>query len=260
MKFGLRLISYVGNAPELVRLAVLAEQAGFDYVWFPHDTFMANSWVITSAVAAQTSHIQIGSVGTNPYTTNPAEIATYVATLDELSAGRAVLGLGLQVRPRLEEVCDTLPTWLAAFIIKTRLPRAMVRALCGRGWKINTTRLPGFLLLYTLASLKRWRRSSYRFARENMQIENWLERIQAQLPKNYALAVEIVKCADLIKGYGDTHRRGLDHFNAIMAISEDVAQTQDAASVVRSLRHAALSDEEGIALRTALEKWEQRTV
>jgi len=56
---------------------------------------MANTWVITSAVAMRTSRIKIGSVGTNPYTTNPAEIATYIATLDELSAGRAVLGLGL---------------------------------------------------------------------------------------------------------------------------------------------------------------------
>ena len=102
MKFGLRLIGYLGNARELVRLAVLAELAGFDYVWFPHDTFMGNTWVITSAVAAQTSRIQIGSVGTNPYTTNPAEIATYLATLDDLSAGRAVLGLGLHTEKMVE--------------------------------------------------------------------------------------------------------------------------------------------------------------
>ena len=75
MKFGLRLIGYLGNARELVRLAVLGEQAGFDYVWFPHDTFMGNTWAIAGAVAVQTSRIRIGSVGTNPYTTNPAEIA-----------------------------------------------------------------------------------------------------------------------------------------------------------------------------------------
>ncbi len=102
MKFGLRLIGYLGDAKELLRLAVLGEQAGFDYVWFPHDTFMANTWVITSAVAAHTSRIQIGSVGTNPYTTNPAEIATYLATLDDLSSGRAVLGLGLHTEKMVE--------------------------------------------------------------------------------------------------------------------------------------------------------------
>jgi len=102
MKFGLRLIGYLGNTREIVRLAVKAEAAGFDYVWFPHDTFMANTWVITSAVAMQTSRIGIGSVGTNPYTTNPAEIATYIATLDDLSGGRAVLGLGLHTQKMVE--------------------------------------------------------------------------------------------------------------------------------------------------------------
>jgi len=102
VKFGLRLIGYLGDARELVRLAVLGEQAGFDYVWFPHDTFMGNTWVITSAVAMQTSRIRIGSVGTNPYTTNPAEIATYIATLDDLSRGRAVLGLGIHTAMMVE--------------------------------------------------------------------------------------------------------------------------------------------------------------
>jgi len=98
MKFGIRFIDYVGSLREIVELSVLAEQAGFDAVWFPHDTFMKNTWVTTSAVAARTSRVAIGSVGTNPYTTSPAEIATYIATLDELSGGRAVLGLGLHTR------------------------------------------------------------------------------------------------------------------------------------------------------------------
>ena len=83
MKFGLRLIGYLGDARQLVRLAIQAEQAGFDFVWFAHDTFIENTWAITSSVASQTTHIQIGSVGTNPFTTNPTEIATYVATLDQ---------------------------------------------------------------------------------------------------------------------------------------------------------------------------------
>jgi 5,10-methylenetetrahydromethanopterin reductase len=125
MKFGLRLIGYLGNARELVRLAVLGEQAGFDYLWFPHDTFMANTWVITSAVAEHTSRIQIGSVGTNPYTTNPAEIATYIATLDELSRGRAVLGLGVHTEKMVEwtgiDASDYLP--------RTREAVEIIRAL-----------------------------------------------------------------------------------------------------------------------------------
>ncbi len=102
MKFGLRLIEYLGSPRRLVELAVQAEHAGFEYVWFPHDAFMANTWVLTSAVAEHTSDIQIGTVGTNSYLTNPAEIATYIATLDELAQGRAVLGLGLHTREMVE--------------------------------------------------------------------------------------------------------------------------------------------------------------
>lgn len=102
MKFGLRLIGYLGTNRHLVRLAKLAEDAGFDSVWFPHDTFMHNTWVLTTAAAEATSTIRIGTVGTNPYTTNPCEVATYAATLDDLSGGRFILGLGLHTRKMVE--------------------------------------------------------------------------------------------------------------------------------------------------------------
>ncbi len=95
MKFGIRFIENLGRVPDIVRFSQQAELAGFDYVWYPHDIFMKNTWVVTSAVAQATSRIKIGSVGPNPYTTNPVEIASYLATLDELSNGRAVIGIGL---------------------------------------------------------------------------------------------------------------------------------------------------------------------
>jgi 5,10-methylenetetrahydromethanopterin reductase len=125
MKFGIRLIGYLGTIHELVRLAVLAEKAGFDYVWFPHDTFMANTWVITSAVAVHTSRIQIGSVGTNPYTTTPSEVATYIATLDELSHGRAVLGLGVHT----EKMVEWTGISASDYMVRTREAVEIIRAL-----------------------------------------------------------------------------------------------------------------------------------
>jgi 5,10-methylenetetrahydromethanopterin reductase len=125
MKFGIRFIGYVANMREIVELSVLSEQAGFEYVWYPHDTFMYNTWVTTSAVAERTTTIKIGSVGTNPYTTSPAEIATYLATLDELSGGRAVLGLGLHTQKMVE--------WTGVdagqYINRTREATEIIRAL-----------------------------------------------------------------------------------------------------------------------------------
>jgi 5,10-methylenetetrahydromethanopterin reductase len=95
VRFGIRLIEYNGDSRELLRLAVLAEQAGVDSVWFPHDPFMRNTWVLTSAAATLTKRVQLGGVGINPYTMDPSEVATYAATLDELSGGRCIVGLGL---------------------------------------------------------------------------------------------------------------------------------------------------------------------
>lgn len=125
MKFGFRVTDYLGDVHDLVRYAVLAEVAGFDMVWNSHDPFMRNTWVITSAIAVATNRIQIGSVGTTPYLTDPSEVAMYVATLDELSNGRAVVGYGLHTRDMVEWVgVDT-----ADYLTRTREAIALVRAV-----------------------------------------------------------------------------------------------------------------------------------
>jgi 5,10-methylenetetrahydromethanopterin reductase len=56
---------------------------------------MFNTWALTAAAAARTSRIEVASIATNPYTTDPSEIATFLATLDLVSGGRASIGIGL---------------------------------------------------------------------------------------------------------------------------------------------------------------------
>jgi len=102
VRFGLRLVQHVGTARELVRLAAIADEVGFDAVWFPHDPFMKHAWAMASAVAERTSRVQVGSVQTTPYLNEPMEAATFLATLDELSGGRAVLGYGLHTDEMVE--------------------------------------------------------------------------------------------------------------------------------------------------------------
>jgi 5,10-methylenetetrahydromethanopterin reductase len=127
VRFGLRLIQWLGPPQRLVELAVLAEREGFDDVWFPHDPFMLNTWALTSAVAARTSRIRIGSVATNPYTTDPAEIATFLATLDLLSGGRAAIGIGLHTDAMVgwtgHDASDRIDRTRAAVEIVRRLLR-----------------------------------------------------------------------------------------------------------------------------------------
>lgn len=102
MRFGIRLLQHLGHSRELVDLAELADRAGFDQIWFPHDAFMRNTWALTSAAALRTQRAAIASIATNPYTTDPSEIATYLATLDELSGGRAAIGIGMHTREMVE--------------------------------------------------------------------------------------------------------------------------------------------------------------
>ncbi len=127
--FGIRFLDHLAPARTLVEWAVLAEAKGFDACWFPHDTFRKNSWAFCSAVAAATSTIKVATVGTNPYTTEPSEIASYFATLDELSGGRAILGLG----PHTDEMIGWLGIPAEDMIARTREAVEKVRALLKGG-------------------------------------------------------------------------------------------------------------------------------
>ncbi|MDA4128965.1 MAG: LLM class flavin-dependent oxidoreductase [Thaumarchaeota archaeon] len=93
MKFGLRLADWFGTTQNMVDLAVLAEKNGFDYCWVSHDVFMRSSFVTLACIANHTNRMILGNTILNPYTTNPAELAMFVASLDEFTGGRAVCGI-----------------------------------------------------------------------------------------------------------------------------------------------------------------------
>ena len=48
-------------------------------------------------------------------------------------------------------------------------------------------------------------------------LERWLATALARLPDNYDLAVEVIRCRRLVKGYSDTHARGLSKFDRVLA-------------------------------------------
>lgn len=133
MKFGVRLIEYLGDSAALLRLAVKAEHAGADSVWFPHDTFMRNTWVLTSAAAMVTNRVQLGGVAINQYTTDPCEIATYAATLDELSKGRCIIGLGMHTRQMIGWTGRDTEDYLANTREAVSLIRQLLRGEIARG-------------------------------------------------------------------------------------------------------------------------------
>jgi 5,10-methylenetetrahydromethanopterin reductase len=77
----------------MVELAMLAENNGFDFVWISHDVFMRSSFVTLASIANYTSKVKLGNTILNPYTTNPSELAMFLASMDEISNKRMVCGI-----------------------------------------------------------------------------------------------------------------------------------------------------------------------
>lgn len=94
------------DTASLVALAVEADQAGWDgvffwdhLVWSRPGLDIHDPWVLLGAVAAQTSRVRLGTMITPLARRRPWVVAKQLTTLDHLSAGRAVLGVGLGEPP-----------------------------------------------------------------------------------------------------------------------------------------------------------------
>ncbi len=162
-----------------------------------------------------------------------------------------VLAINEYMHPRLQEICETLPASVGRWLMNSSGPRKVVERFTQKGRVIQTSSLRGYLMLRTVAAMKRWRRSTLRYAEENRRIEDWLQRIAATAARDPALAVEVAQCQRLVKGYSDTHERGVRNYDTVM----DAFQRAGAAiapATLRELRDAALADEHGHKLRAAL--------
>jgi indolepyruvate ferredoxin oxidoreductase beta subunit len=156
------------------------------------------------------------------------------------------------LKPGLEEILGILPAGLA---------RPLLAFVERRGWqslawpmRVRTTSLSGYLRLKLLASLRRIRPRSLRFAQEEAWIARWLGLAERALAVDPAAAREVVETAGLVKGYGDTYRRG--HANWRLIADEVVVPMlacalpqKDFADAVLQARLAALADPEGDRLR-----------
>jgi indolepyruvate ferredoxin oxidoreductase beta subunit len=160
------------------------------------------------------------------------------------------------LKPGIEELCQVLPP---------RLARAIVGYSEKRGWlgtvyfamELKTTTVWGYLRFWGLARLKPFRPKSWRFVEEQAVIEAWLVRVIAAAKLSADLAAEVVECARLIKGYGDTWKRGFSNYQTIEArvivpVLEGRIPVRAGIDAIASARAAALLDPEGEGLAKAL--------
>ena len=93
-RFGLSVIPE-RDPRKVIDLCVLAERLGFDYIWMADEgPEFYDPFILLSYVASRTRSIKLGTGITNPYMRHPALTASAMMSLNALSHGRAVLGIG----------------------------------------------------------------------------------------------------------------------------------------------------------------------
>jgi indolepyruvate ferredoxin oxidoreductase, beta subunit len=160
------------------------------------------------------------------------------------------------LKPGIEEMCQLLPPFLA---------RPILRLAERKGWlgrvyfamEINSTSISGYLRFLVLAKLRWLRPYGHRYKQEQRQIEGWLALIREAARLSPQLALEVTECARLIKGYGDTHARGVANYLAvetrvIRPILAGQIPRARAVDCIANARTAALVDPEGESLARCL--------
>ena len=158
------------------------------------------------------------------------------------------------LKPGFEEMFSILPVGLA------RKSLAFVER---RGWadksfpmKVRTTGFRGFMKLRILSGMKFLRPRSLRAAHENEWIERWLSLVERGQMVDPVVASEIIETASLVRGYGDTWKRGHANWTRIAneIIEPMLADPKPHfADAVMQARIAANADPEGKRLSAVIE-------
>jgi indolepyruvate ferredoxin oxidoreductase beta subunit len=144
--------------------------------------------------------------------------------------------------PRVGELADILPAALGRWLLSTAWARRVVELLTRKGRIVRTTSVSGYLKLYLMARLRRWRRGSLRFQTEQRKIGEWLATVLVLAAGDYALACAVAECPRLLRGYGETHARADAAFEKLMAALPGLRGTADGAERFRQLCEAALAE------------------
>lgn len=93
MRIGLALTPDA-RLDDFAKLAREAEEMGFADLWMPDHYFFRDVYSFLTLAATHTKNMRLGAAVASPYLRHPALLASTVATLDEISDGRAIYGIG----------------------------------------------------------------------------------------------------------------------------------------------------------------------
>lgn len=131
MRFGIEFVPYE-PVEKVVELARKAEEAGFEYCWVTDHYNNRNVYSFLTAIAQNTEKMMIGPGVTNPYLIHPAVTASAIASIDEISKGRAILGISAGDKTILDSLGVKLEKPLATMSESIQIIRRLLA-----GEKVN---------------------------------------------------------------------------------------------------------------------------
>ena len=135
---------------DLVEAVVEADRGGIDEVWVADEGVARDPWVVLAAAAVRTSRVRLGTGITTAALRHPGALGAAVSTLDELSGGRAVLGLGVGGHESLGPFGITVDRPVAAVRDAVRTARAVIERRAADGYEpprhgVPARRVPVFV-------------------------------------------------------------------------------------------------------------------
>jgi 5,10-methylenetetrahydromethanopterin reductase len=127
---------------ELVEAVVEADRAGIDEVWIADEGVMRDPCVVFAAAAGSTERVRLGIGITSPLLRHPGAIAATVASLDELSGGRMMLGFGVGGQQSLEPFGLTVDRPVALMRDALRTARAVLQRREEAGYVVTDHAAP----------------------------------------------------------------------------------------------------------------------
>ena len=117
LKFGIQNGLNVARAgyseDQILTACMLADRTGYDSIFYMDHTnvpqwknaIVLDPWVMLSSIAAVTNNVELGTCVTDAIRREPSNIALAAITLDRVSKGRAILGIGAGEAQNLKEFC-----------------------------------------------------------------------------------------------------------------------------------------------------------
>ena len=271
MSYGIEFVPGNVNVKQVVKFCRLAEAKDIDYAWITNHYNNRHCYPTLAMIAKETTTLQMGPGIMNSFTDTPAAMASFLCTLEEISDGRAVLGIGpgdLSTLPKLNIAAEKPVARLEEAI-------AVIRKLCAgeevktpdmQFFKYDGAKLTGVNLPDKKKGVKVY------VGAQGPKVLDLAGRvgdgalINASNPKDFQIAIPIIK-----KAMESVGKKSFDvGAYTAMSIDKDVKKARNAAKIVAAFIAAGSPPEvntrHGISLdnvakiKAALGKFDFKTV